>query len=166
MALICLEFYTQLAAQFGLLLVINSSRGLKLLQAMLGTALYKLPAAAGEIGVGYHFNLAVRFGGQTFVVRGFGTKHPCWWWNLLRILALYRAQVATYVHWPLRIWHTGFRALLWAGTAAPDSAADYSASLLCAAAVQGRDASRSRASLRRIPPCIPRHIPPPRARVR
>ena len=123
-ALFCLEFYTQLAAQFGLPLVINSSRGVKLLEAMFGTALYKLPAAAGEIGVGYHFNLAVRFGGQIVVVRGFGTKHPCWWWRLLRILALYRAQVATCVHWPLRIWRTGFRALLWAGTAAPDSAAD------------------------------------------
>jgi hypothetical protein len=122
-ALFCLEFYTQLAAQFGLRLVINSSRGLKLLEAMFGTALCKLPGAAGEIGVGYHFKLEVRFGGRTFVVRGFGTKHPCWWWRLLRILALYRAQVATCVHWPLRIWRKGFRALLRAGTAAPDSAA-------------------------------------------
>jgi hypothetical protein len=122
-ALFCLEFYTQLAAQFGLRLVINSSRGLKLLQAMFGTALNKLPVAAGEIGVGYHFQLAVRFGGRIVVVRGFGTKHPCWWWRLLRILALYRAQVATCVHWPLRIWRKGFRALLRAGTAAPDSAA-------------------------------------------
>ncbi len=97
-ALFCLEFYTQLVAQFGLRLVINSSRGLKLLQAMFGTALCKLPGAAGEIGVGYHFKLEVRFGGRTFVVRGYGTKHPCWWWPLLFILACYRAQVANMGH--------------------------------------------------------------------
>jgi hypothetical protein len=102
-ALYCLEFYTKLVAEFGLLLVINSSRGLQLLQYMFGAALSKLPAAAGELGVGYHFELVFDFVSsagvsRTVRVRGYGTKHPCWWWPLLFILACYRAQVANMGH--------------------------------------------------------------------
>jgi hypothetical protein len=103
LALDCLEFYTQLAAEFDLLLGINSSRGLKLLHDMVGNALSKCPVAAGELGVGYHFQLAVDLVSsagvtRTVWVRGYGTKHPCWWWSLLFILACYRAQVANMGH--------------------------------------------------------------------
>jgi hypothetical protein len=120
LAVHCLEFFAAIAAEFGLQLVINTKRGLQLLDEMFGATLYKQPVAAGDVGYTFELDVhvAASAGGGTAVrVRGYGTKHPCWWWILLLILAFYRAQVSTRgtadpAHPPM------VSALVWAGTAA------------------------------------------------
>jgi hypothetical protein len=99
LAMHSLQFFATLAAESSLQLVINSSRGVELLHEMFGRALHKCPVAAGDVDVGYTFELEVVLVSsagvsRTVWVRCYGTKHPCWWWTLLFILAFYRAQVA------------------------------------------------------------------------
>ncbi len=155
LAVYCLEFFVQLAAQFRLQLVINSSRGLKLLEQLFGAVLSKDPVAPGDAG--YFFRLVVwdASSGAAVVVRGYGTKHPCWWWPLWLVLAFYRAQVATWA--TANLVHRA-RALLCAGTTAPSSAARGSARPLRAGATPGRAAPCFRANLGWLPACMPRGV--------